>query len=93
MSSAPSFFKVSFFSTDWVFGITIFNFKSYSLHTTAKPIPVLPAVPSTIIPSFFNLLALIASLIIPKAARSLTEPPGFKNSAFPRISQPVNSDK
>src|SRR5207245_10288452 len=33
-----------------------------------------------------------ASSIIPKAARSLTEPPGFMNSALPRISQPVSSD-
>ncbi len=26
------------------------------------------------------------------AARSLTEPPGFRNSALPRIVQPVSSD-
>jgi hypothetical protein len=30
---------------------------------------------------------------MPNAALSLTDPPGFKNSAFPRISQPVRSDK
>jgi len=28
----------------------------------------------------------------PKAARSLTDPPGFMNSAFPKISHPVSSD-
>ena len=72
--------------------MTITVLHPIELPNCVKLIPVLPAVPSTIIPSFFNLLALIASLIIPKAARSLTEPPGFKNSAFPRISQPVNSD-
>ena len=32
-----------------------------------------------------------ASKIIPFAALSLMEDPGFKNSAFPNISQPVNS--
>jgi hypothetical protein len=30
--------------------------------------------------------------MIPYAARSFTEPPGFMNSAFPRISHPVSSD-
>ena len=35
---------------DCVFGITILSFNSYSLQTTAKPIPVFPAVPSTMMP-------------------------------------------
>src|SRR5207249_12328318 len=30
-----------------------------------------------------------ASSMIPRAARSFTEPPGFMNSALPKISQPV----
>jgi hypothetical protein len=63
------------------------------LPNCVKLIPVLPAVPSTMIPSCFNFLFFMASFKIPKAARSLTEPPGFKNSALPRISQPVRSDK
>src|SRR5947207_15751039 len=31
--------------------------------------------------------------MIPYAARSFTDPAGFMNSAFPRISQPVSSDR
>lgn len=34
-----------------------------------------------------------ASLITPRAALSFTLPPGFWNSAFPKILQPVLSDK
>ena len=37
--------------------------------------------------------AAFGSPIIPSAARSFTEPPGFRNSALPRISQPVSSLK
>ena len=33
-----------------------------------------------------------ASLMIASAARSLTEPPGFMNSALPRIVHPVSSE-
>ena len=48
-----------------------------------KPIPVLPAVPSTTVPpveiNFFSW----ASLIKASAALSFTDPPGFKYSAFP----------
>ena len=33
-----------------------------------------------------------AHLTRPRAARSLTDPPGFMNSAFPRISHPVSSE-
>src|SRR5438552_19213234 len=31
--------------------------------------------------------------MIPYAARSFTDPAGFMNSAFPRISQPASSDR
>ena len=48
-----------------------------------KPIPVLPAVPSTIVPPFVINFLSCASLINASAALSLTEPPGFKNSALP----------
>lgn len=34
-----------------------------------------------------------ASLTIHSAALSLTDPPGFMNSALPKISQPVSSDR
>ena len=54
--------------------------------------PVFPAVPSTITPPGFSRPRASASRTIPSAARSFTEPPGFMNSALPRISQPVSSD-
>ena len=56
---------------------------------SANPIPVLPAVPSTIVPPGFNSPDATAARMINKAARSLTDCPGFINSAFPRISHPV----
>jgi hypothetical protein len=40
-----------------------------------------------------SLPAASASVMIPYAARSFTDPPGFMNSAFPRISHPVSSDR
>ena len=49
------------------------------LLTKVNPIPVFPAVPSTIMPPFVIFFSLIASLIICNAALSFTLPPGFKN--------------
>ena len=60
--------------------------------TSASPIPVLPAVPSTITPPGRKSPRASASKTIAFAARSLTEPPGFINSAFPKILQPVSSE-
>jgi hypothetical protein len=54
--------------------------------------PVLPAVPSTTVPPGFNVPRCSASVMIASPARSFTEPPGFMNSALPRIVQPVASD-
>src|SRR5436190_7709873 len=59
----------------------------------ARPIPVFPAVPSTMVAPGVSRPRDSASSMIPRAARSLTDPPGFMNSAFPRISQPVNSER
>ncbi len=53
--------------------------------------PVLPAVPSTTVPPGLSAPRRSASSTMPRAARSLTEPPGFMNSALPKISQPVCS--
>src|SRR5690606_6201251 len=55
------------------------------------PMPVLPAVPSTTVPPGLRTPRCSASSTIQRAARSLTLPPGFMNSALPRISQPVSS--
>src|SRR5215471_1864425 len=54
--------------------------------------PVLPAVPSTISPPRSITPRRSASSTMYFAARSLTEPPGFRNSALPRIVQPVISE-
>src|SRR3569833_2069869 len=53
--------------------------------------PVLPAVPTTTVPPGFSEPAFSAAAMMPRAARSFTEPPGFMNSALPRISQPVSA--
>src|ERR1700734_1744061 len=55
--------------------------------------PVLPAVPSTTVPFGLSTPRRSASSTIHLAARSFTDPPGFMNSALPRISQPVSSLK
>ena len=47
--------------------------------------------PSTIVPPSFNSPDRSACSIMAFAALSLTEPPGFINSALPKISQPVIS--
>src|SRR5215831_4747577 len=54
--------------------------------------PVLPAVPSTITPPGLSRPRSSASLMMNSAARSLTEPPGLRNSALPRIVHPVSSE-
>lgn len=55
--------------------------------------PVLPAVPSTTVPPGFNSPFSSASFTTKRAARSLTLPPGFWNSAFPRTLHPVSSER
>src|SRR6185295_15606950 len=54
--------------------------------------PVLPAVPSTISPPGFSSPRFSASRMMYRPARSFTEPPGLRNSALPRMLQPVSSD-
>src|SRR6185437_3156582 len=53
--------------------------------------PVLPAVPSTMRPPGLSAPRFSASRMIHSAARSFTDCPGLRNSALPRISQPVAS--
>src|SRR5688572_28724250 len=57
----------------------------------ARPMPVLPAVPSTIRTPGLSSPFCSASRMIQSAARSFTDWPGFMNSALARISQPVIS--
>ena len=54
--------------------------------------PVLPAVPSTTSPPGLRSPRFSASRIICLPARSLTDWPGFMNSALPRMVQPVASE-
>src|SRR5690349_15712755 len=54
--------------------------------------PVLPAVASSTRPPGLRSPRFSASRIIHLPARSLTDWPGFMNSAFPRIVQPVASE-
>src|SRR6266849_10257749 len=54
--------------------------------------PVFPAVPSTMMPPGFSVPRLSASSMMNSAARSLTDWPGFMNSALPRMVHPVSSD-
>lgn len=54
--------------------------------------PVLPAVPSTIMPPGRSFPLRSASRMMNKAALSFTDWPGFMNSALPKISQPVSSE-
>ena len=53
--------------------------------------PVLPAVPSTIVPPGCNSPRASASSTMNSAARSFTEAPGLANSHLPKISQPAAS--
>ncbi len=57
-----------------------------------SPMPVLPAVPSTMTPPGRSCPFASASCTIASAARSFTDWPGLRNSALPRIVQPVSSD-
>src|SRR3569832_72301 len=63
-----------------------------ALATTASPIPVMPAVASTTRPPGLSSPRLTASRTIHFPARSLTDWPGFMNSALPRMVQPVSSE-
>src|SRR6516225_5101239 len=83
---------MSFFSWLWVSGITITLRKPSALPTRARPMPVLPAVPSTMTPPSRSRPLLTASSMMYSAARSFTDWPGFMNSALPRMVQPVSSD-
>src|SRR5687768_16407811 len=53
--------------------------------------PVMPAVPSTIVPPGASWHLSSASRTIHSAARSLTEAPGLANSHLPKISQPASA--
>src|SRR5688500_17216090 len=51
--------------------------------------PALPAAPSTAVPPGLSRPRFSAPVMIASGARALTQPPGYRNSAVPRITQPV----
>ncbi len=53
--------------------------------TSASAMPVLPAVGSMIVPPFFRTPSRSARAIIPTPMRSLTDPPGLRNSSLAKI--------
>ena len=83
---------MSFFSWLCVSGITISVRYPRAFATSASPMPVLPAVLSTTSPPGLISPRFSACRIISRPGRSFTEPPGFMNSAFPRMVQPVCSE-
>ena len=91
-SSAPSARNVSIFSRLCVSGMTMIVLYPLALATSAKPMPVFPAVPSTMVPPGLSVPFASASSTMKSAARSFTDAPGLANSHLPRISHPVASE-
>ena len=89
MALPPYLLMISYFSTEIISGIVMAALYPLTAAIMAKADPVLPpeasirVQPSLIIPLFS------ASSTIQRAVLSLTLPPGFKCSHFPRILHPV----
>ena len=88
---APTAFRTSNFSFDCLSVETQINLYPFTIDAKAKPIPVFPDVPSTIVPPVFNLPSFSASSIIFKAIRSLTEFPGLKLSTLAKTNAGISS--
>ena len=86
MTLAPTALRTSIFSFDCLSVVTQISLYPFTLAAKAKPIPVLPEVPSTIVPPPFNFPLNSASSTILRAMRSLMEFPGLKLSIFASIS-------
>src|SRR3954470_3095814 len=59
----------------------------------ANPTPVLPDVGSTIVPPGFSFPSRSAASIIASPIRSLTEPPGLRNSSFASTRAPPGGER
>ena len=81
-TSAPKDFKRLIFSLLTLSGITKIARYPFTEATSASPIPVFPDVASTMVPPGFKSPFASASWTIATAIRSLTEPPGLKDSTF-----------
>ena len=82
MTSAPTARRISNFSLDCLSVETQISLYPFTIAANAKPIPVLPDVPSTMVPPGFNLPSASASSTIFSAILSFTELPGLKYSTL-----------
>src|SRR5262245_55032236 len=84
MTSAPNAFSASIFSFDCLSVVVKMHLYPFTTATMASPMPVLPEVPSMIVPPGLSTPARSASSIMRTAMRSLIELPGLNVSSFAR---------
>ena len=82
ITSAPTARRISNFSFDCLSVETQISWYPLTIAAKARPIPVFPEVPSTMVPPGFNLPSCSASSTIFSAILSFTELPGLKNSTL-----------
>src|SRR6266850_3949078 len=85
MTSAPSAIRRSTFSLDCLSVVVNTHLYPRTAATSASPMPVLPEVPSIIVPPGLSRPFFSASSIMVMPMRSFTEPPGLVNSALTYI--------
>ena len=83
ITSAPYALSSRTFSCDILSGMVKIHLYPLSTAAIASPTPVLPLVPSTIVPPGYSRPSRSARSIIGIPMRSFIDPPGLKNSAFP----------
>src|SRR6185436_16868795 len=86
VTCAPSARMIMTFSSEKLSGTNSDTLYPRLIPIRARPIPVFPAVASTITAPIFNFPSRSAARMIPIAARSLTLPPGFRYSSFTKTS-------
>ena len=82
--------KTSNFSLDCLSLDTHIKLYPFTIAASARPIPVFPEVPSTMVPPGFNFPSFSASSIILIAIRSFTEFPGLKLSTLTNTSDLID---
>src|ERR1039458_3090254 len=85
-TSAPSARMIITFSCEKFSGTNSFTLYPRFTPISASPIPVLPAVASTMVPPGASFPSCSALRMIPMAARSFTLPPGFRYSSLAKMS-------
>src|SRR4029450_10662985 len=84
ITSAPNAFSASTFSFDCLSVVVKMHLYPFTTAAMARPMPVLPDVPSMIVPPGLSAPLRSASSIIFTAIRSLIELPGLKVSSLTR---------